>query len=186
MRPKQQTLFESVTRKRYSRRSHGGECAPGRKLERPLSTRNWIHLILKSDKARGKMSLKSAPHKIWIDQLLQAKARKFGISIADFANVGSHLHLKIRISSRTAFQKFLKAISTLIARKVTGARRGRPFGRFWNGLAFTRVLKSSLEELRLRGYLEANRREASHSYEAREAYLRRFHAWVRTKTANTC
>lgn len=186
MRSKQQNLFESSKRKRYARRSHGGDSTGQRKLERPLSTRDWIHLILKSDKARGKMSLRSPQHQTWIEHLLREKARKFGVRIADLSNVGTHLHIKIRIASREAFQKFLKSITTLIARKVTGARRGRPFGRFWSGLAFSRVLKSRLEEFRLRGYFEANRREANQSYAARERYLERFHAWVRTRVTNTC
>lgn len=113
-----------------------------------------------------------------MEATLNEKARKFGVKIAEMVNVGSHVHLKIRITSRATFQRFLKAVTSLIARFVTGARRGKPFGRFWQGLAFTRVLKTSLEKLNLRGYLEANRREAVHGGEAREDYLRQFNRWV--------
>ncbi|MGZ3724043.1 MAG: hypothetical protein ACXVA9_13965, partial [Bdellovibrionales bacterium] len=98
--------------------------------------------------------------------------------IADLANVGSHIHLKIRITSRAGFQKFLKSVTALIARKVTGARKGKPFGKFWQGLAFTRVLKSYTEELNLKGYFSANRAEAALGFEARERLLRAFNRWV--------
>jgi exonuclease III len=108
------------------------------------------------------------------------KAKKFGVEIADFANVGRHLHIKIRIQNPTAFQKFLKATTCLIARKITGARRGKPFGKFWQGLAFTRIITSRLDELRLRGYFEANRKQAKHGYATREKFLDEFNEWIKS------
>lgn len=167
------------TRQRYGRTQHGGASAKGhRKLERPLSTRKWIHLVLKSDKARGKLSFLTPTNKILVQKILKQKAKKFGVRIADLANVGNHLHLKVRITSRESFQNFLKAITTLIARKITGARRGKPFGRFWQGLAFTRVLTSRTEELNLMGYLIGTHLEAGSSTEARNKFLKRFNTWV--------
>jgi REP element-mobilizing transposase RayT len=126
----------------------------------------------------GKLSFLHAPNKIATQKILNEKARKFGISIADQANVGNHIHLKIRITSRVSFQKFLKSITALIARKITGARRGKPFGRFWQGLAYTRVLKSYTEELNLKGYFHANRSEAEYGAEARERVLKAFNNWI--------
>lgn len=179
----QKSLFQFAddqqTHKRYARVSHGGIESKGvRKLERPLATKKWIHLVLKSDKAIGKYSFLSAKNKILIHQILANKAKKFGITVGDYANVGNHLHLKVKISNRTGFQKFLKAITTLIARKVTHARRGHKFGRFWQGLAFTRVLKSAREELNLKGYFQANRIEATKGESARKNYLQAFNRWV--------
>ena len=187
MRTQQKNLFEYFdmkdTKRRYGRTQHGGAKTKGRrKQERPLSTKHWIHLVLKSDKARGKLSLLAVRNQSFIEKTLKTKAKRFGVRLAEHVNVGKHLHLKIKIASRTNFQKFLKAVTTLIARHVTGARKGKPFGRFWQGLAFTRVLKTALEELNLRGYLEANRKEATHSYAAREVYLKDFNRWVRSIT----
>jgi hypothetical protein len=172
--------FETAkTRKRYGRTQHGGMSARGhRKLERPLSTRKWIHLVLKSDKAKGNLSFLTPKNKILIQKVIRDKSRKFGVAIADQANVGNHLHLKIRIQSRESFQKFLKAVTTLIARKVTGARKGKPFGRFWQGLAFTRVLTSRFEEMSLTGYIMANRLEAASSTAARDKFLWNFNSWL--------
>ena len=157
MRSKQQNLFDHFdlkqTRRRYGRTQHGGASTKGhRKLERPLSTKRWIHLVLKSDKAKGFLSFLHAKNKTWVEGILRAKAKKFGVRIDQMVNMGNHFHLKIKISSREGMGQFLKSTTTQIARKLTGARRGKPFGRFWQGLAFTRVLMSSLEELHLRGY----------------------------------
>jgi hypothetical protein len=183
MRSRQTSLFEYFaepkTKKRYGRTQHGGLPTLGaRKLERPLSTRKWIHMVLKSDKAKGTMSFLTPTNKIFIERLLREKSKKFGVVIGDQANAGNHLHLKLRIQSRGNFQKFLKSITSLIARKVTGARRGRKFGRFWQGLAFTRVLTSRTEELNLTGYIMANRLEAATSPRKRDEFLKRFNHWV--------
>ncbi|MCC7403608.1 MAG: hypothetical protein IT288_04340, partial [Bdellovibrionales bacterium] len=67
---------------------------------------------------------------------------------------------------------------TLIARTLTGARRGKKFGKFWQGQAFTRVLVSRREELNLFGYIKANQIEGHESKAAREIYLEKFHRWV--------
>ena len=183
MRAKQTGLFKyydmDATHKRYGRTQHGGLGAKNhRKLERPLSTKKWIHLVLKSDKAVGQLSFLKPANQTYVRRLLQEKALKFGVKIADYANVGNHLHLKIRITSRESFKNFLKSVTAQIARKITGACKGKPFGRFWQGLAFTRILTSRLEELNLKGYIEANRREAAHSQVAREKFLKKFNQWV--------
>ena len=173
------SFFDKKTKKRYNRTQHGGMSTKGkRKLERPLSGKKWIHLVLKSDKAKGALSLLTPKNEIGVERIVKSKARKFGVVIGDYANVGSHLHLKIKVTTRENFQKFLKAITNLIARFVTGARKGKPFGRFWRDLAFTRVLKSYREEINLRGYFIANRLEGKKSYAAREKFLGKFNDWV--------
>lgn len=166
-----------------SRRTHGGFASRGRrKIRRPLAAKKWIHLVLKSERAVGGRSFLTAKNKVFIERLLKLKARKFGVKIAEFANVGNHLHLKIRITDRGEFGKFLKSVTTQVARFVTGARRGHPFGRFWQGLAYTRVLSSRYEELQLRGYIAANRLEAELPGEkgrsAREKWLAEFNRHI--------
>jgi len=183
MRTKQANLFDYFdtrqTRKRYGRTQHGGVETKGhRKLERPLSTSRPIHLVLKSHRAKGVLSFLTHKNKPVVEAIIRGKARKFGVRICQFANVGNHLHLKIRIASRPLFQAFLVSVTTFIARTLTGARRGKKFGKFWQGQAFTRVLVSRREELNLFGYIKANQIEGQESKAAREIYLEKFHRWV--------
>jgi hypothetical protein len=54
---KQKTLFDysndPSSRKRYARQTRGGiSKKPARKLERPLSRKDFIHLVLKSEKSK--------------------------------------------------------------------------------------------------------------------------------------
>lgn len=134
-------------------------------------------MVLKSDKAYGRLSLKSARNQIFVRELVYGKGRQFGVAVGDFVNMGNHLHIKVKAGSRAQFQKFLRSISGRIARFVTGASRGRPFGRFWEGLAFTRILTSRIEELRLHHYFCANRTEAVAGRGKREEYLREMNSW---------
>jgi REP element-mobilizing transposase RayT len=190
MRAKQNSLFDHFemqdVKKRYARTEHGGLSTKGkRKLERPLNTRMGLHLVLKSDKAVGKLSFLTPKNQKLVRHIVFSKARKFGIRVKDFANAGNHLHLRLKIQSRLNFQRFLKAVTTLIARKITGARRGFKFGRFWQGLAYSRVLTTYAEELRVRGYIQANEIEVANSPAARERYLRVFNAWLRCRSDRT-
>ena len=177
---RQMTLFEHAGQKQWRARTiHGGGAHKGkRKLERPLSLKRPIHLVLRATRAKGTWSFLASAHKEWIHRLLRKKARKFGVTLADYANVGNHLHLKVKIHNREGFQNFLRSITSQIARKITGARRGVVKGAFWDGLAFTRVLKSYREELYLRGYIMANYLEAGQGYAVREKFRQKFGAWM--------
>ena len=188
MPEKQGSLFDQLktktVKRRYSRRCHGGTLKYA-KVERPLSNKKWIHLTLKSHKAKGELSFLHSKNRAKVEKILNEKARKFHVVISELVNMGNHFHIKLKISSRESFQHFLRAVTTLIARTITGARKGQPFGRFWQGLAYTRVLQSALEVLQLKGYFEANRRQAHEGDDAREAFLSTFNQMIykmRTKT----
>jgi REP element-mobilizing transposase RayT len=180
MTSKQADFFDQdpATKKRYARTTYGGDTQGQRKLERPLAAKKWIHLTLKSDLAVGPLNFLNPRHRIRIEKLLFDRAKQFGVAIAELVTMSNHFHVRVRMSSRSQFKKFLKTVTGLIARMVTGARRGHKFGRFWTGLAYTRVLKSSFELLQLKGYFEANRKQAQHGYQAREEFRESFNIWV--------
>lgn len=167
---KQQELFNL---KHLKKLTHGGQTSHA-KWARPLDKKKWLHLVLKSKRAKGKWSFLNYKNRIWLERFLKIKAKKFGITIGDYANVGNHLHIKIKIHNRELFKKFLISITTGIVRHITKARRGQKIGRFWDGLAFTRVLKTYTENLRLKGYFTANRLEAHNGRAAREHFLKKF------------
>lgn len=183
---KQISLFEVSSdknlKKRFSRTAHGGGLNKNkRKLERPVSTKRPMHLSLRAEQARGKWSFLNFKNRIHVERIVRQQARKFGVKIQDFANVGNHLHIKTKATTRLGFQSFLRSITCLIARKITGARRGLKLNKkFWDELTFSRVLKSYREEVNLRGYFVANRQEASRGPAAREKFLNEFRSWVRT------
>ncbi len=185
MKATQQSLFDQLETKAQKREhakrvTHGGASSKGkRKLRRPLATKKWIHLIMKSDKAFGRLSMLHTRNCNFIDKTVIEKARKFKVELKDFVNMGNHIHFEIRVRRREDFQNFLRSISTLIARHVTGARKGNAFGRFWEALAFTRIIQTGIELMGVEGYLLGNKIEKRHGREAREVYLRAFNRWLK-------
>lgn len=154
------------------RLTHGGSSAHGRRKEyRPLSTKSPIHLVLRASKAKGKLSLLQKNNRIFVEQTFRKQARKYGVALLKLVNVGNHLHVEVKITARKEFQNFLRSVTCLVARKITGAKRGKRFGRFWDHLAFTRVVKSRYEQRILKTYFLANSIEAIGGPMARAQFL---------------
>jgi hypothetical protein len=76
--------------------------------------------------------------------------------IYEFANAGNHLHLLIRAKCRFALQDFLRAFAGVVARLITGARKGRPIGKFWDFLAYSRVVTWGRDFFGVRAYIVQN------------------------------
>lgn len=149
-------LFTGELRKEIGGTEHGGDVRPRRrKLERPVSTRRPMHLTLHSKRARGDWSL--LRHERAVRETLRACARRTGVRIYDFANVGSHLHLLVRSRRREAFQAFLRSFAGIVARRVTAARKGGPF---WSALAWSRVVTWGRDYWTVRQYIFRNDIEA--------------------------
>jgi|GEM_PF-2601639 len=148
-----------------------------RKVARPLVEGAITHLVLKSNKAIGRQSFYA--HKKLVHQLLKERAKKYLIEVMDYVNMGNHLHLKVRFKDRQRFANFLKVFTGLLARKITGSHRGTKLGhRFWDGLAFTRVLASRFEELTLSFYFTANHKERELGVSARKDYWRNINSFL--------
>jgi len=138
-RAQSQLKFPSL--KEFTRTEHGGELSRGkRKAARPLAVKRPMHLVLRSAKATGKLSLLHPNHHTLVQSLIWKYAAKNQIKIYRFANAGNHLHLLIQAKTKTGFKAFLRTISGLIARAITGATKANAQGKFWDHLAFTRVV----------------------------------------------
>ena len=173
----QRSLFSNEVRAELARTEHGGAVRRGRrKLERPVSTRRPMHVVLGSDRARGPWSLRK--HGRAVRESLREMAQRFGVRVYDFANVGSHLHLLVRARRREAFQGFLRSFAGIVARRVTGARRGRPAGPFFTGLAWSRVVRWGRDYLGVRHYVFRNQIEGELGSGMRRA-LERGPEWTR-------
>src|SRR5436190_13823656 len=106
----QTSLFGGDWRRELARTEHGGAVRRHRrKLERPVSTRRPMHVVLSSRHARGGWNLKK--HDRSVRDTLRDVAQRFGIRVYDFANVGSHLHLLLRSRRRENFQGFLRSFA---------------------------------------------------------------------------
>ena len=112
--------------------------------ERPHARFNGaspMHIVLRFyARARGAWSLRRRRTEVGIRVVLRALARRHGVRVYEFAVTSNHLHAVLRAKTRAQFQAFLRAFAGVVARLATGARRGHPVGRFWDDLAYSRVL----------------------------------------------
>jgi hypothetical protein len=102
-------LFPSRMHLELTRNEHGGTVRQGRrKLARPVSTRRPMHVVLSGERARGPWSVRR--HERAVKEALRAMARRHGVRVYEFANVGTHLHLLLRVRRIEAFRAFLRSL----------------------------------------------------------------------------
>lgn len=148
--------------KHETRVHHGGTYSMGkRKTRRPLSGKKPVHLVMRSDIARGAMSLRLPKNRQHITGLIQKYAKRFDIRIYKYSINSNHLHFLLRSKTRKSFQDFLRTIAGLIARFMLSAERGNKKGKFWSVLAFTRISEWGRAFQALRGYVIQNILEAA-------------------------
>jgi REP element-mobilizing transposase RayT len=95
----------------------------GRRHGRPLSTRQTMHLVLRSTKARGEWSFRKSRNEAHVNRIVDKFAVTYGVRVISMANVGNHLHLQIKLTNRFTYKPFIRAITAAIAMAVTGRSR---------------------------------------------------------------
>ena len=174
----QQEFLSKKELRSFKRYTHGGmSLKKRRKIKRPLIPGRTTHVVLKSSKAVGRLSFYQ--HKIMIHRLLRERAKRFFIEVQDFVNMGNHLHIKVKFKDPTHFHNFLRTFSGLLARKLNNSHRGSRLGhKFWDGLAYTRVLMSRFEEWGLRIYFSGNQIERDLGPKERREYLKQWNQYL--------
>lgn len=141
----------------------GGSHVTGkRKGGRPVVTKRPMHLVLKSSIARGKYSLLHKRNTKFISKLAASLFSRWSVRIFEFSNNGNHLHLLIQARDRKGFRGFVRGLSAMTVRHVTGCEKGRPFGKkFWDAIPFTRVIAWGRSFLVAKNYVVQNQMEAA-------------------------
>ena len=159
MRAAQLQLFTQAQNR--SRREHGGSIRQGqRKLARPLATKRPLHLVLRSLRATKSWSFLHRANRARVHALVIDTAARYGIRLYRFENVGNHLHLVVQGRTRKGIRAFLRVLPQRLMFAVTGARKGSPVGRFFDGILYSRVVSWGREFKILDSYLWKNALEA--------------------------
>ncbi len=97
----------------------------------------------------------------------EALAKRWGVRLYRYANVGNHIHLLIRVPSRIIWKRFLRELAGGIAIIVTGAKKGASLNKnetgrsFWDHLTFTRIVHFGRDFKGMGRYLIKNLFEAA-------------------------
>jgi len=140
---KQLHSFKERSFQSLNRLEHGGDLAPNkRKQIRPLDPKRPLHLVLRSEIARGEFSMLSQVRcQHWIKALTYRLAQRYRIKLHRYSNNGNHLQLLLSFKTRVEFQNFLRVLAGHIAQRILKAKKGVKAGtRFWSKLADSRVL----------------------------------------------
>ena len=173
---RQQNFFKILGVERIAR--YGGDARKGkRKVRRPFARNKPMHNVMKASAAKGQLSMLNPKHYNAVNALVRKTATKYGVVLMQYQNVGNHLHMLTRCSSEVSFKRFMKVLTGLLARLVTGARKGKPFGRkFWDATYFSRSTYGRQDLLHLQKYFALNSMEAASNVRHIARFLRE--AWA--------
>lgn len=144
-----------------SPKSHGGANSVGKeKKARPIATKRPMHLIFRSSRAKGEWSFTHSRNRDRLEKHLRATARRFHIKLYRFANVGNHFHLLVQARRREDLQNFLRVFAQGVVFLVTGACKGNPKGKFWDALAYSRIVEWGRDWKNMLEYLSKNMLES--------------------------
>ncbi|MEK6556190.1 MAG: transposase [Bdellovibrionota bacterium] len=130
------------------------------RTHRPITTRQTMHLVLKSKQAKGDWSFLKPRNKAIIAVLLKKYSKVFGVKIFSSANVGNHLHLHAKFHSHHAYKSFIRVLSGAIALKITGASKiNKLKDRFWTQTPYSRFVFGVKDFLRISDYIKVNQLE---------------------------
>lgn len=157
-------------------RFFGGVFLNGRrKSQRPLSHKHPIHLVLRSDKAKGAASFFRFRKQIEI--MINTQAKKFGVKVYQQAIQSNHIHFVMKIHNRELYRYFICALTGAIALRVSrGAGLKKQNKTFWLARPFTRIVNWGRDYRGVLKYLVQNTLEALGfiPYTHRTDYYKRF------------
>ena len=160
---RQQSFFNQKINKFFG----GSLLKSNPKDKRPISTKQAIHLVLKSQLATGKHSMLHSYNARKIEAVIRTQAEFWGLKVYHYVNVGNHLHLVIKLNTRRSFNPFIRAITGLIARHVLNAERGSSKDvQFWVARPFTRIISWGKDYLNISKYMTKNKDQAKERFVA--------------------
>lgn len=98
-------------------KAHGGILSLNkRRSQRPLNTKQALHVTLRSEFAQGDRSL--LRHKNHINSVIKKATKLFNVCVYQQAICGNHLHLLIQGKQRTQMQNFFRVVAGHIAQEI--------------------------------------------------------------------
>lgn len=149
--------------------------APGKRTtraarqRRPRATKEAMHLVLRSDRARGAKSLLRYDHVV--RAVIAKLGKRHGIRVYRIVNAGNHLHITLKLSKQFLWHGFISGVTGGIARAIQRKRDSTKQG-FWNSRPFTRVIAWGRDYDVVKDYHTLNQLEANGAVPPRSQMLK--------------
>ena len=111
------------------------------KTKRPLSSKLPIHVVLRMTKASDDYSMRHPRSFGRVSACVQKTAKKHGIRIYEYANVGNHMHLLLKLRSVPGWKAFIRELTGRISQIVQNRKPQQKHFQFWAQRPFTRIIK---------------------------------------------
>jgi REP element-mobilizing transposase RayT len=150
--------------------------SPGRRTTRasrqyrPVATKEAMHLVLRSDRARGMKSLLKYDHVV--RKIIAKLASKHGVRIYRIVNAGNHLHITLKLSKQFLWRGFISGVTGGIARAVQRKCDENSKQGFWNSRPFTRLIAWGQDYDFVKDYLTLNQLETDGAVPPRSQMLK--------------
>lgn len=118
------------------------------KTKRPLDSKLPTHLVLRAQRS----AMRNPKYYLKVNQIVRTVCAKHGVRLYEYANVGNHLHLLLKLRTRRSWAAFIRELTGRIA-QLTKVK--------WVHRPFTRIVSGWKKAYRIvREYVELNRRDA--------------------------
>lgn len=111
-----------------------------RRGARPVSRRHALHMVFKSDNAKGPTSFLHPRCRVILHRTLKQMARRYGLRIHEVGICGNHFHVLVRFQNRRLLMAFNKVFTSTLVKRLCGSQKLDR--RFFDFRPFTRVVES--------------------------------------------
>ncbi len=111
------------------------------KTARPLSSKLPIHLVLRSGLKGSVFSMHHPRSFEKVNQCVRVTARKHGIKIYEYANVGNHMHLLIKLRSVPGWKPFIRELTGRLSQVIQNRKPQAKHLKCWAQRPFTRIVR---------------------------------------------
>jgi REP element-mobilizing transposase RayT len=126
------------------------------KSRRPLDSKMPLHIVLRTNRNILRLPKNFAR----VNRMVESVAQKNGVRIYEYANVGNHLHLLVKIPRVHLWAKFIRELTGRIAQVAQDLKGQQKGEKFWSSRPFTRVVKGWKRAYRIaKDYLLLNQME---------------------------
>jgi REP element-mobilizing transposase RayT len=127
------------------------------KCKRPLESKFAVHVVLRATES----GLRKPAVYHHVNLAVTRACKKYGVKLYEYANVGNHLHLLIKLPHVRAWKAFIREITGRIAQIARGLKgRQKSAAKFWRHRPFTRIVRGWKRAYRLaKDYILLNQLE---------------------------
>ncbi len=155
--PRSRSMQSDLFAKKSNRFGGNSRTTRESRTFRPITTKQSMHIVLKSKLAKGNWSFLKPKNKQIVAGLLKKYAKIMGVQIFSSANVGNHLHLHLKFHSHSSYKRFIRTLTGAIALKITGAsKKNKLKERFWSQSPYTRFVFGIKDFMRMSDYIKVN------------------------------